>query len=297
MSIASAIVAKQQQVADAYTAVSAKGGTLPAAQNLNNLATAIGTISGGGGGGDVVVIPRDIDNGVLKMPTASSYTLPSSVTSVEKGVFYYAFSECPELNTVDMSSLISATGNSFNYAFYRCRNLTSVNFSSLTTISDYNTFNNAFNNCSSLSNIDFSSLTTISGNSTFTYAFTACSSLSTINFPALTTITGPSVFQNAFGSAGITSVSFPVLSTLTGDGVFRNCFRYCSSLTSISFPALTSTSFGSVTNQFSSMLLSSSNVTVHFPSNLQSVIGSWSDVTGGFGGKNTTVLFDLPATA
>lgn len=47
MSIASAIATKQQQVADAYTAVSAKGGTLPATQNLTNLATAIGTISGG----------------------------------------------------------------------------------------------------------------------------------------------------------------------------------------------------------------------------------------------------------
>ena len=35
---------------------------------------------------------------------------------------------------------------------------------------------------------------------------------------------------------------------------------------------------------------------MHFPSNLQSVIGSWSDVQNGFGGTNTTVLFDLPAT-
>lgn len=45
MSIASAIQAKQQQVADAYTAISNKGGTLPATQNLSNLPTAIGTIT------------------------------------------------------------------------------------------------------------------------------------------------------------------------------------------------------------------------------------------------------------
>jgi len=44
------------------------------------------------------------------------------------------------------------------------------------------------------------------------------------------------------------------------------------------------------------MLSGCSNVTVHFPSNLQSVIGSWYDVQNGFGGTNTTVLFDLPAT-
>lgn len=48
MSIASAIATKQQQVADSYTAVSNKGGTLPATQNLTNLATAISSIPSGG---------------------------------------------------------------------------------------------------------------------------------------------------------------------------------------------------------------------------------------------------------
>ena len=44
------------------------------------------------------------------------------------------------------------------------------------------------------------------------------------------------------------------------------------------------------------MLRGVTGCTVHFPSNIQSVIGSWASVTGGFGGTNTTVLFDLPAT-
>jgi hypothetical protein len=44
------------------------------------------------------------------------------------------------------------------------------------------------------------------------------------------------------------------------------------------------------------MLQGVTGCTVHFPSNLQSVIGSWSDVTARFGGTNTTVLFDLTAT-
>jgi hypothetical protein len=70
----------------------------------------------------------------------------------------------------------------------------------------------------------------------------------------------------------------------------------CTGLTSLSFPALTSTSFGRYTNQFNGMLSGVTGCTVHFPSNLQSVIGSWSDVTAGFGGTNTTVLWDLPAT-
>jgi len=45
MSIASAIATKQQQVADCYTVVSNKGGTLPVNQNLTNLADAIDSIT------------------------------------------------------------------------------------------------------------------------------------------------------------------------------------------------------------------------------------------------------------
>jgi hypothetical protein len=83
---------------------------------------------------------------------------------------------------------------------------------------------------------------------------------------------------------------------VNGSDAISGAFYGCASLTSVSFPALTSTSFGSYTNQFSDMLGDVDGCTVHFPSNLQSVIGSWSDVTSGFGGSRTTVLFDLPAT-
>ena len=50
MSIASAIQTKQQQVAAAYTACNGKGATMPATQDLTNLATCIGSIQTGGGG-------------------------------------------------------------------------------------------------------------------------------------------------------------------------------------------------------------------------------------------------------
>lgn len=67
MTIASAIQAKQQQVADSYTAVSSKGGTLPTTQNLTNLATAINSIPSGGGGSsgttDVPLTRISDDNG------------------------------------------------------------------------------------------------------------------------------------------------------------------------------------------------------------------------------------------
>lgn len=52
MSIATAIIAAQGRVADAYTAVNNKGGMLPATQNLSNLPTAINSIPSGSGGVD-----------------------------------------------------------------------------------------------------------------------------------------------------------------------------------------------------------------------------------------------------
>lgn len=125
----------------------------------------------------------------------------------------------------------------------------------------------------------------------------ATTTLKSLSFPKLSSITGVYALQRSFyGASGLTSVSFPVLSVLSGYNALQEAFSNCYSLTSISFPALTSSSFGTRTNQFNNMLPNVTGCTVHFPSNLQSVIGSWSDVTAGFGGTNTTVLYDLPAT-
>ena len=66
MSIASAIQLKQQQVEEAYTAVSNKGGTIPSVRNLTNLADAIDSITGGSG----TLITKEItENGVYRAST------------------------------------------------------------------------------------------------------------------------------------------------------------------------------------------------------------------------------------
>ena len=156
------------------------------------------------------------------------------------------------------------------YAFYGCTGLTSLDLSSLTTISGYRAIYQTFYNCTGLTSVDLSSLTTISGPNAMYYAF--------------------------YGCTGLTSVDLSSLTTVSGEQAIANAFRGCTKLKTLSFPSLTSNSFGSNTNQFYNMLSGVTGCTVHFPSNLQSVIGSWSDVTAGFGGTNTTVLFDLPAT-
>ena len=272
MSIASAIVTKQQQVAAAYTAVSNKGGTLPATQNLTNLATAIDSIPSGGG--SFIGIPREVKNGVYQMPTTSfTFSLPSDVTDVGNHGLSYAFYGCTGLTSVDLSSLTSVGNSSLQSAFYGCTGLTSVDLS-LTTVLDGNGLNYAFYGCIALTTVDLSSLTSV-GTNGLNYAFYGCTSLTSIDFPALTTVSGTSGLANAF--------------------------RKCTGLSDIYFRALTTSSFGSNKNQFNNMMNSTGTTTthtLHFPSNLESTIQG---LTGYplFGGTSgyVVLVYDLPATS
>lgn len=125
--------------------------------------------------------------------------------------------------------------------------------------------------------------------------FQVPSSNFTFSLPSTVINLGDYALYYAFkGSSGLVSVNLSNLTSIMGQYALGYAFSDCTNLTSVSFSSLTSTSFGSYTNQFSNMLSGVTGCTVHFPSNLQSAIGSWSDVTNGFGGTNTTVLFDLP---
>lgn len=232
----------------------------------------------------------------------------SSLTRIENGtVLYYTFQNCTNLTSVNLSALTYVGGGSSTMggAFKNCTSLINLDLSSLTTISGvgsyYSMMGGAFEGCTSLTKVNLPSLKTIGGQQGFYQTFKGCTNITNVDISSLTKISGSSGMGSTFeGLSGITSllttISFTSLSVLTGNSALSNCFRYRNGLQSIFFPALTSTSFGSYTNQFNNMLSGVTDCTVHFPSNLQSVIGSWSSVTAGFGGTNTTVLFDLPAT-
>ena len=243
MSIASEITRIKTNIDNAYTALEAKGATIPSDKNSANLASTVNTISGGGSSGETNYLGRIVtEDGVLQFPEANfSFPLPSNITSIGTNGLYYAFYDCTSLTSVNLSNITSIGTNGLYYAFFGCTGLTSVDLSNITSIDTYGLYY-AFYDCTSLTSVDLSSLTSID-----TYG---------LNY----------------------------------------AFRGCTSLTSLSFPALNSNSFGSSTSQFNNMLRGVTGCTVHFPSNLESVIGSWSSVTGGFDGTNTTVLFDLPAT-
>lgn len=283
------------------------------------------TITGSG-------IPRVVENGVYGFPSTSfNFSLPEDATKIGTHALYCAFSNCTTLIEVDLSSLsIVPTGSSacFGSAFQNCRNLLNVDLSGLVLLGASQAFNGTFVNCSNLTNINIQNLTTIkNANGAFVSTFSFCSNLMEIDFSNLVLIEDSgSAFQNAFssctkltsinfeklqtisnsydamsyafsGCTQLTNVTFDSLRSINASSIFQSAFQNCTSLTTLSFPKLTSNSFGSYTNQFNRMLSGVTGCTVHFPSNLQSVIGSWSDVTNGFGGTNTTVLFDLPATS
>lgn len=201
-------------------------------------------------------------------------------------------------NTIKTADFSGFTELSIIYsmrAVFKSSSLENLDLSSLTTVSGVQAMYQICQACTSLTSVDLSSLTTVSGVKALCQAFYNCIGLTGIDLSNLTTVSGSDALYQAFYKTAVLSVTFTSLTTLSGSRALGSIFAQ-SSITSLSFPALTSTSFGNYTNQFNLMLRQVTGCTVHFPSNLQSVIGSWSDVTRGFGGTNTTVLFDLPAT-
>ena len=206
---------------------------------------------------------------------------------------YCMFQNCTGITDIDLSSLETITSNACEYMFDGCTSLQTIDLSSLISITGPNSC--MFGNCTNLVSADLSGLVTVSGERGLQTFFSRCPNITTVNLESLTNLTGPQACSQMFYDSGIQSISFPSLSNINGNSVFGQTFELVNGV-DVSFPALTSQSFGSYTNQFDDMFRYGNNNTVHFPSNLQSIIGSWQSVQDGFSGTNTTVLFDLPAT-
>ena len=262
MTIASEITKLNTNLTNAYTAVDGKGGTLPQAQNFDNLATAISSIPSGSsptlitksitvngtynassdnadgyssvtvnvsGGGGGIGITREVKNGVYQMPTTSfTFSLPNDATDVGNNGLYYAFEYCTGLTSVDLSSLTKVSGNSgLNSAFYGCTGLTSVDLSSLTTVSGRYGLGYAFRDCTGLTSVDLSSLTTISSHSAMYYAFIDCTGLTTMDLSSLTTVSGSRAMYSAFsGCMNLSNISFPSLETIGINDSTFNCSQF-----------------------------------------------------------------------
>ena len=193
----------------------------------------------------------------------------SNITRVSNATVGSMFSGCSALVNVDVHNFEKSYA-AMAEMFSGCSALTSIDLNKLEIVSDSNGFSNVFQGCTSLVDVGLKNLKTIQGNQCANNAFKGCTALETLKLPSLDTLTNGSLLMRGFCSG-------------------------CTSLKNMYFYALKPASFNN-TNVFDNMLLGVTGCTVHFPMSVQSTIGSWTSVTGGFDGTNTIVLFDIVQT-
>lgn len=242
--------------------------------------------------------------GMLEADTTTNHIMSfDGVPDIGENVMYGAYTNNSVISgVVEMKDLVRLSGvGACQRMCQGCHNITSVNLPELVTISGNNAFSHTFFACRGLVNVNMPKLKNITGTSSCATMFAGEGNfnyynISSIDLSSLETITGWTACESMFNHTGLINVDFYSLRVVSGYQAMRAMLAYCIYLTTVKFWALQPDGLGTNTNQFNLLLVGCSGVTVHFPSNLQSVIGSWSDVQNGFGGTNTTVLFDLPAT-
>ena len=166
-------------------------------------------------------------NAFGSQPTLTSITIPSSVTSIDDGVF----GGCSGLREIIVDeanpSYKSKGGLLLDKAgsrLIRCpRGLTSVTIpEGVTSIYYSSVYSSAFNVCTSLTSVTIpSSMTSI-----VNYAFSGCSSLTSVTISEGVTSIENYAF---FGCSSLTSITIPSSVTSIGEGAFKGC----TSLTSV----------------------------------------------------------------
>lgn len=258
---------------------------------------------------------------------ARAYTENQYITNVDfssletlsgAGAMFRAFTGCNSLSTVDLSNLTEITGEqALSYAFYES-GVQSVSLDGLYSVGGYGSMEECFAFCNNLEYLTLNALHDINEVSMLDFAY-GCENLQSVNMEFLVSVsenslaTGFSDCENlsnvvldslyqvdmegmlaCFFNTSLDYVNFLSLKILS-DNSLCNCFGDCQSLTQLYFPALSEEYLSDYTYAFTGMLVGTENVTVHFPGNLQDMT-QFQDVIDGFGGTNTTVLFDLPYT-
>lgn len=286
------------------------------------------TISGGGSGPAGLYRELEISSGTLVPNTTTSHIIDfTNVTDVANYVLAYAyannnsisgfvdmsdlvyvtgsmgcmgtFSNCQLITGIDLSSLQQVSLNSCEYMFLGDTGLLSVDLSSLETVAASGGVREMFKGCTSLPSISLHSLKSVAGPSGALEMFMDCTALTNANLESLTELSDNYCCSGIFGNCSLLSnINLSSLTILSGSSVLGQAFSGCSALTNLSFPSITPTSFGSRTNQFVNMCENIPNITLHFPSNVQSQVEALNgySTTAPFGAVAGTVLFDLPAT-
>lgn len=259
-----------------------------------------------------------------------SYSLKSfsapNIRYIPYGAFSYAFNGVKSLTTFDINvnaGVDTSSHNAFNKAF-GSTGLTNFTLLNVSMIGE-NTFYQTFYNSHNLTNVVLKGETPFNistyGSNSF-YGFCQnCSNLSDVTLDVretndTTSTSSRGAFNNAFLNCyNLVNVNMHYLRQL-GYNTLNSTFRNCTNLTYFSFDHLYSTKRSSLTNTFAysgmqnlyfpsvnnaqvsnfgtGMLSGVNDCIVHFPNSFNR-ISTWADVLAGFGGTNTTILFDLPS--
>ena len=298
MSVADQINRIKTNIANTYTAAQAKGATMPQAQNSDNLAACVQSITTGGGGGTQFGLTAEqmlgtLDGeGNLTVPTLPSITF-TGLKSIPANGFYYKFyhRSFEEGSIIEFPDLVSAPSQSIMNCFGYCEGIIGATFPVLSTvISDG--FGSAFTGCKSLKYLYMPSLVSITENG-LNNVCSGCNSLESIDFSALESIGGYGL-QSAFYGSILKNVTFPSLLEV-GDNSFYSAFSDCKELTTISFPSLTSVqtnSFG--TSTYSYCFYGCTGLTeIHFRADMQATIEALTGYADKWGATSSTIYFDL----
>ncbi|WP_297163898.1 leucine-rich repeat protein [uncultured Porphyromonas sp.] len=154
------------------------------------------------------------DNAFYKCSRLASLTIPNSVTSIGYGAFY----KCSRLASLTIPNSVISIGH---WAFEGCSSLTSLTIpNSVTSIGEW-----AFSRCLSLTSLTIPNSVTSIGNSAFEY----CKSLTSLTIPNSVISIGDGAFS---GCENLTLLMVPNSVTSIGD----KAFSLCSSLISLTIP-------------------------------------------------------------
>ena len=235
-----------QDVADTYTALGAKGATLPAKKGTSNLKATVDSLPKSKSGFPFTYCKVSSD-GVLSLDTANfdSDTF-KGVKVIDKGAFKKLNSDLFNKDeTLVFDDIIEVKDESFYICVYSLPfnvKITNTSFKKLTTVGKSSFFQCGF---TWEGNFTFDSLSSV-GVQSFYEAFSKSSNANTIAFPVLTSLKDGS-FQNAFYKSQVKSVSFQKLRIIPS-GSFTNAFLN-SSLEEINLPELESAYLSNTFNQ------------------------------------------------
>lgn len=190
--------------------------------------------------------------------TGAAFRNGSNISEIWSHGADSAFSGCTGITSIGLMYLYFVNEYGLTFTFSGCTGITSAPFISTVASIESHGMHGTFYNCTNLTgNISFDNLGTLTGNNNLAYAF---------------------------ANTGITSLSFPALANVEPDDVY--------------YPDPEDPESGDEysCSMFDYMLQGCSNVTVHFPSNFEGRLDLWASFQNGFGGTNTTVLFDLDPT-